>query len=432
MIPTGRLVALAFVPVCLGLVAALVPPAVVPMIAVDLVLLLVAAVDLARSGGRVEARRDVPPVQAVGRPFDVTLTLRNLSARALDLRVTDATPGPVAGLPAALQLGPSAEAVVDYGLKVDTRGRHDFGAITVRWTSPLGLWERQLEVVDDDDELRVYPDFAQLRQHGLHSRLVEQRVPARVRRRPGGENEFQRLRPYVSGDPYRHIDWRATARRREFTTREYGQESNQNLIFLLDTGRMASARSGDVTAFDHGLNAAVMLGQAALRHGDRVGLLAFDSQVRAWLPPKGGARSGGRLIRTLYDVFPSLDEPDYAMAFRWLTTHVRRRSLVVLVTAVADGVNAELSASLVGGLARRHLVLSVWLQDPEVERLLQAPASEPADLWRRCAAAEFVARRDSSLRGLRKKGALVVDCPPEDLTGALLSRYLEVKARRLL
>ena len=45
--------------------------------------------------------------------------------------------------------------------------------------------------------------------------------PAAVR---GGENEFQRLRPYVPGDPYRHIDWKATARRREYVTREFGQD----------------------------------------------------------------------------------------------------------------------------------------------------------------------------------------------------------------
>ncbi|MFT4626700.1 MAG: hypothetical protein ACI8PZ_005378 [Myxococcota bacterium] len=431
MIPTGRLVAIAFVPVLIGIAAAFVPPAVLPMLALDVLIVAVALMDLARAGGRVSATREVAPVQAVGRAFDVSLKVQNRSARPLSIRVTDDAPGPMVGLPAALTLDPSTEGEVQYELRVDTRGRQSFGGITLRWLSPLGLWERQLRL-DTPEELRVYPDFAQLRQSGMNSRLAEQRVPARVRRRPGGENEFQRLRPYVPGDPYRHIDWRATARRREFTTREFGQESNQNLIFLLDTGRMASARSGDVTAFDHGLSAAVMLGQVALRHGDRVGLLAFDSTVRAWLPPKGGARSGSRLIRALYDVFPSLDEPDYAMAFRWLTAHVRRRSLVVLVTAVADEVNADLAATLVSGLARRHVVLNVWLRDREVDRLLEQPAETDDDVWNRCAAAEVVARRERSLRGLRQRGALVVDCAPSELTGTLLSRYLEVKARRLL
>ena len=52
---------------------------------------------------------------------------------------------------------------------------------------------------------------------------------------------------------------------------------------------MMSARSGRLTAFDHALNAAVLLGQVALQHGDRVGLLAFDRGTRVWLPPKGGS-----------------------------------------------------------------------------------------------------------------------------------------------
>jgi uncharacterized protein (DUF58 family) len=254
----------------------------------------------------------------------------------------------------------------------------------------------------------------------------------RVRRRPGGENEFERLRPYVPGDPYRHIDWRATARRGDFVSREYGQEVNQNLIFLLDTGRMMSAANGSLTSFDHALNAALMMAQVALRHGDRVGFLAFDHQIRAWLPPRGGTRSGGRLIRATYDLFPSLAEPDYAMAFRHLSKRVRRRSLVVLLTAVVDEPNAALSSALVRGLAGRHLPLCVWVRDGELTALAEGPAEKRSDAYVRAAAAEIVGWREKALANVRRSGALVVDSPPERLTPQLLSRYLEIKARRML
>jgi uncharacterized protein (DUF58 family) len=298
----------------------------------------------------------------------------------------------------------------------------------VRFRSPLGLFEAQRRVAVDT-ALRVYPDFRQLRHDGLRAREDEQRLPVRVRRRPGGENEFERLRPYVRGDSYRHIDWRATARRREPITREFGQESNQNVILLLDAGRMMSARAGDLSAFDHALNAALMVGQTALRHGDRVGLLAFDRDVRAWLPPRAGSQGGSRLIRGLYDVFPSDHEPDYALAFRHLATRVRRRSLVVLFTSVVDEVNGALARQLVGALARRHVPLCVWVRDPEVEALLHAPGVDP---YTRAAAAELAGWRERALEDLRHRGALVVDEDPAALTPNLLARYLEIKARRLL
>jgi len=280
--------------------------------------------------------------------------------------------------------------------------------------------------------VRVYPSFEQLRNWGVMAREDERRLPVRVRRRPGGENEFERLRPYAPGDNYRHIDWKATARRREFVTREYGQESNQNVIFLLDCGRMMSARSGELTAFDHALNAALTMGQVALRHGDRVGLLAFDDKVRAWLPPKGGSRSGSRLIRGTYDLFPSFREPDYALAMRYISSRVRRRSLVVLMTSVVDEVNADTTAAILRAMRSRHLPLCVWIRDSGVEQLVSDPRASKLDYFHAGAAAELLAWRDRSLKDIQRRGAMVVDAEADKLTPRLLSRYLEIKARRLL
>jgi uncharacterized protein (DUF58 family) len=192
---------------------------------------------------------------------------------------------------------------------------------------------------------------------------------------------------------------------------------------------MMSAKMGDLSAFDHALNAALLVGQTALRHGDRVGMLAFDDQVRAWLPPKAGARNGARLIRGLYDVFPSAGEPDYAMAFRYLASRVKRRSLVVLFTSIVDDASAELAHQLVSALARRHVPVCVWVRDPEVEALLHKPGVDP---YTRGAAAEIAAWREKALADLQRRGALVVGGDPEALTPNLLASYLEVKARRIL
>lgn len=402
-----------------------------PMVAFDLLLLGVLLLDSFGSGAKLDVARTVGAVQAVGRPADVVLTLMNRSARGLNLQVVD-TPPAAEPSPILEARVPGQQAVeLEYQTAIPRRGLHAFGPITVRWTSRLGLWHRQRRF-SVEDAVRVYPDFAQLRTWGMDARVGEERAPVRARRRPGGENEFQRLRPYVPGDPYRHIDWRATARRGEFVTREFGQESNQNVIFLIDAGRMMSADHGGLTAFDHALNAALMMSQVALKHGDRVGLLVFDDKIRSWLPPKGGKRSGSRLIRATYDVFPSMGEPDYALAFRHLSLRVRRRSLVVLFTAVVDEVNAGLADSLVRGLASRHLPMAVWLRDPALDAYLDQPAKGPLDPWLRGASAELALGREKTLAGLRRKGALVVDAGIDELTPALLSRYLEVKARRLL
>ncbi len=455
LIPTPRQVVLWTIPIGLAIVYIGLSAALLPLLVFDALLLVVLLIDglwitfsggWSGDGGLVVQRR-VAPVQSVGTPFEVVLRVVNRGRRTRVVRVTDTPPGPVltgasgSGLPMGVALPGDSEVELAYRTVVERRGAYGFDAIGIRWRSPLGLWERQRRVAFDTP-LRVYPDFAQLRSWGADARLQEERVPVRSRRRVGGENEFQRLRPYVAGDPYRHIDWRATARKREFVTREFGQESNQNVIFLLDAGRMMSAEyaserdenpgGGGLTAFDHALNAALMMGQVALKHGDRVGMLVFDDRVRTWLPPRGGKRSGSRLIRSTYDIEPSLAEPDYAMAFRHLATRVRRRSLVVLFTAVVDDVNGTLAENLLRGLGRRHVALSVYVRDPAIDAMLERPEADPLDRWRRGAAAEIAVWRERKLAALRRRGAHVVDAPVDALTPALLARYLEIKARRLL
>lgn len=431
-IPTGLLVALVGIPlvvIVVGLFGS--RDLVVPALALDVVIAGLAAIDWLSLTGKLEVRRTVDPVQAVGRTFKVQLTVRSASRRTLALVVTDEAPGETEGLPVTRRLPGRRTAEIGYTLAVDRRGRHDFGDVVIRVRSPLGLWQRQ-QRFPCEDHVRVYPDFAQLRETGFRGRLSDERVPVHSRRRPGGENEFQRLRPYVSGDAFRHIDWKASARGRDLITREFGQESNQNLIFLLDCGRMMSSRSGGLTQFDRALNAAILLGQVAARRGDRVGLLAFDDRPRVWVPPRAGSRDASRLIRATYDLFPSLREPDYASAFRQLSRTVRRRSLVVLFTQVIDEVNAELATQLVQTLAGRHLPIAVWLRDEDVEAKLTTPPEDDLGQYVRAAAAHLHGWRDRALEGLKKRGAFVLDVRREELTPQLLHRYLEIKARRLL
>ena len=287
------------------------------------------------------------------------------------------------------------------------------------------------EVQPCDGEIRIYPNFRQLRQGGMQRRK-EQQMGLRVRRQRGGETEFQRLRPYVAGDPYRHIDWKATARRRSLVSREFGQEKNQNLIFLLDCGRMMSSQSGKLSSFDHALNGALMLAQVALRHGDRVGLLAFDDAVRVWMPPRSGTRTGAQLIRATYDLQPSMREPDYEGAFRHVAARVRRRSLVVLIMNVVDDVAGGLAEQLIGTLSKRHLAMSIWLREPGLDqRINEAPTTDDVR-YAQVSAAELLDARQLALARLSRQGALILDVPTEELSSGMLAKYLDIKARHLL
>ncbi len=434
MLPNRPLVILLLVPLGLAVLTLFDASVLLPMLALDAAIFVVAALDLflARKP-LVQVSRQLGRVFSLGRPNPVTLTVRSSSRRKLRVQITqdlfqDAV---TEDLPISVQIPARGRAEVTYHIQPRRRGAHVVGDHHVRYPSPLGLWLRQLDL-SAADEVRVYPDLQAVRSYELLAKQDREFAMVRATKLKGGESEFSRLREYTRDDEYRALDWKATARRQRLIAREYQLESNQNVIFMLDAGRLMTAESDGIARFDHALNATLMLAHVATRGGDRVGLVGFDDSVRAYVPLAGGGQASRRLIQASYDLHPRLVEPDYDAAFEFLTLKVRKRSLVVLFSQVVDDAVAETLLKRTRAIARRHLPLLVLFRDVEVERLLTTSQGGASELYTRGAAAEMLRWRDGLIRELRAAGALVLDTLPANLTPSLINHYLQIKARHLL
>src|SRR5690606_15410792 len=109
-------------------------------------------------------------------------------------------------------------------------------------------------------------------------RVIEGQVVVRGR---GQGTEFDSLREYVVGDDVRSMDWRATARAEHVMVRDWRPERDRRVLCVLDTGRTSAARVGDEPRLDAVIDASLLLATLAIHAGDRVDLLAVDTQVRA-------------------------------------------------------------------------------------------------------------------------------------------------------
>ena len=440
VIPAGPLIGLLLAAVPLFALSGVLP--VLPAVGIGMMLaalaLGLADTMLSGRGDRVEVTRQVSEILSLGAQNRVTIVVRNHTGRRLRLQIKD---DPPEGFDASqrlhpLTLAPWQSTSVSYLTTPHARGDHEFGDLHLRGLSRLrlGWWQRRVAA---GTTVRVYPNLQQLREFDARARRGRlEDLGLRTAQARGEGTEFESLREYVPDDSFRHIDWKATARRNAPITRQYQAERNQTLLLLLDAGRMMGAPAGDegsrMSRIDHAINAALMLAHVAGRMGDTVGLLAFSDRVKTFVPPSRGGAEAQRMLEELYALEAELVEPDFRAAVTFLRARARKRAMICAFTDLVDPDVSAAALSYLSSLRPRHLPVVATIRDERVEALAAASPATTADAYAKAVAARTVAERDVALARLRGHGVLVCDATAEDLPAAVINRYLSIKRRGLL
>lgn len=382
--------------------------------------------------GKFSVERLVSEKLPLGEESPVTLELHNRTRLPLQAVVTDSPPlaFEAEGARVALAAGPRGRGRGSYAVLPPHRGNYRFEELYVRLQGPLGLGLRHFRLAAPA-EVKVYPAYGDMhRFEALQHRFQLLQLGLRQMRLPGQGTDFEQLREYSQDDDVRWIDWNATARMHRPVSRAYQAERNQTLFLALDAGRLMSSRAGErLTRLDHCLNAAVMVAHVALRQGDRVGAMSFADKVLSFVPARGGAAHRGRLMDALYDVRARRTESNFERAISHLRVNQRRRALVVLFTDIQDLPTARRLVTHVASLRPVHLPLVLTIHDRDVRRLAAGTPESEEDLYRAGVAAELLLDRQQVLAELSALGAVVVDCPAQELAMRAVQKYLDLKLR---
>lgn len=398
--------------------------------AVALVLAGAAVLD-ARALAQAEAptlRRIRPRSLALVTWAEIGLELRAPRPLGPGAALVDGTPAAaeVAGLPLALDGATTERQRGRYRIRPLARGDVPYARATLSARSPYGLW-RFTAPLGESETIRVLPNFAAMQRFDALARAARTRDVGMKRVRRRGEGlEFHQLREYRPGDTIRQIDWKATARKRELISREYEAEHDQRIVFLLDGSRRMRARDGELSHFDHGLNAMILLAHVAVRGGDAVGLLHLGAE-RRWLAPAKGAAAVHRLLHRVYDLEPTTLGLDFRGAAEELARRQRRRSMVIVLTRLQPEDAPDLLPAL-RLLRRRHVVLVADLRLEAVDALLARDPASTGEAFAALGAMEEALERRTLHDRLRREGARLLDVSPDELGPALVSRYRAVKS----
>lgn len=361
----------------------------------------------------------------------IQLTVRNNSRQRVTLSLRDEPPTAF-DLDAPVVTGqvlPHDEITLGYRVRPPRRGDYTFGNVNLRWTGALGLVVCQTALAARSS-VKVYPNLIEIRKYDLLVRRGHiQELGLRLSRKFGQGAEFERLRDYLPDDDYRRIDWKATARRHKPISREFQTERSQNIVSVIDVGRMMRSPIGELAKLDHVINAVLLFSYVAARKGDRVGLMTFADTVQVFLPPRQGTGQFYRMLQVLYGVQSQPVEPDYAEALAYLGMKNKKRSLVVLFTDLSGGPSVQSLVTNLSALYPRHLPVCVTISDPAV---LSAAAARPRDsitVYERMVAEHMLDERRILLESLHRRGVLTLDVPADKLTAAVINKYLELKGR---
>jgi len=394
-----------------------------------LALLALAVIDAVRLRRLPSPRikRQMPGSLALGRWGEVKLEVAHEFAEPLKINFFDHVPDGLAFeyLPTVVELQPGHVSQLTYRLRPLERGHFCFEQCEVNLPSPLGLWSGK-RLLSVRDETRVYPDFARL--YGGELRAVDNwlsQLGIRQRQRRGQGQEFHQLREFREGDSLRQIDWKATARQRTPIAREYEDERDQQIIFLLDCGRQMRSHDGELSHFDHALNACLLLSYVALRQGDAVGMSTFAGDEPRHVAPVKGSGQLNVLLNAVYDLGSTQLPADYQAAANQLLARQKRRALVVLVTNLRDDDDQVLGA--VKRLSAQHRVLVASLREQALDTLRQSTVQTLPEALAYCGTIDFLNDRSQLHERLTAHGVAVMDVRPAELGAGLVTSYMSWK-----
>ena len=413
---------------------------------------------------RLEVKRFVSASLAQGRHADVMLHIRKRRGfLPFGILIWDLHPDSMEGgvFPAVLnrklfRTPEHGEPVVfEYSLLPRERGRWFFRGTELLLSSPCRFW-RFKAFHPCESSGRTYPDFSKIKASAATDlRGVLERTGVKNIRMRGQGLEFRSLRDYQEGDSIRAVDWRATSRRQKVIIREYQEEQDQQVLFLLDSGYrlhrlepapygvpkaaesgfsgMAGRDSASETAgrfqFDSALEAVLLLSWVSLKHGDSVAVGNFGTESGGgsrWIGPRKGVSSFPVLMNGLYDLSSAPVPSSPFSALENALARLKRRSFIILISNFREEDGESLSWIL-RRIKRQHLLLLVSLRERESEALAARNPSNGDEALETAAAFSYLASRRELYAAWEHSGLLTMESSAEDLSAALINRYLQVK-----
>lgn len=198
--------------------------------------------------------------------------------------------------------------------------------------------------------------------------LTEAHIVSRYRRIFKGKGlDFEDFREYVSSDDASEIDWKASKRANKLLIRQFKEERDMNVFFVVDVSTSMLFGSTDKLKHEYAAELVAALSHFVLRSGDKIGLILFTDKVVRFLQT-------GKSQNHYYVMLKELLTPSFyggnfniSCALNYLKNTTGEKSLVFLIS---DFIGMERNwERTVKDVSGKFDGVAIIVRDPRDQRL---------------------------------------------------------------
>jgi len=380
------------------------------------------------------AQRDVPQKLSNGDENPLSIAVNNNYNFEIGINVIDEIPDvfQVRNFNLFYNIPAGKDKHIKYSLFPVKRGVYHFGFLNIFVSSTIGLVSRRYRF-DEQASACVYPSIMQMQMYELYAisnRLTEAGI--KKIRRIGHTLEFDQIRNYVRGDDYRTINWKATARRRELMVNQYQDEKAQQVFSVIDMGRNMKMPFAGMSLLDYAINSSLVISNIAIRKHDKAGLITFSDNISSVLPANGHYTHMNRILETLYSQSTSFLESDFEKMYSTIRQRIKQRSLILLFTNFESLSSLQRQLTLLKQINSSHALVVILFENSELTEFREIPARDTEDIYKKTIAEKLIYEKRQIVKELRMSGIQSILVQPQELTIAVINKYLELKARAII
>ena len=308
------------------------------LLIICIIFALILCLSFTSSETRIEMSRYLPePKTFEGDQVTVHLRITNTGRSSGLVEVFDKLPTTVKLVKGSnhvyLNLKRNESLNIKYTVECPLRGYYLLGPVIIRKRDFFNIFCEK-KIIMNRSYLTVYPRAEDIRQLPVQSRYRKIHPGMLTLRQLGFGTEFHSIRDYIKTDPFKKINWKATAKMNKLMVNQYEIEDVFDVMIFLDARAITKIGSTIRNSLEFGVKAAATMAITFMKRTNRVGLVTYSDKVRI-IKPGSGETHLATIMSTLTGTY-AMGNTSFKTAVDTATPYITPRSPIILISPVID------------------------------------------------------------------------------------------------